>query len=161
VPNGSRAATARQQIAVLRSLSISASRPEWTKMDSLPLREVPEWRVASVEPLNGRTRLMVEIRCERVDGGDCYFRPFDRFPLLLIDNAGQYYPMIEMAPLPSNVKSRPDGQMTISSGRILNVAADFAPIGLSAVSGQIYYRDNNQANPATFSLLTQVKKEEP
>lgn len=159
-PNGSRAATARQQIAVLRSLSATASRPEWTRMDSLPLREVPEWRVASVEPLNDRTRLMIEIRCERADGGDCYFRPFDRFPLVLVDNAGQYYPMLEAVSLPSNVKHRSDGQTIISSGRVLNVTVDFAPLGPSAVSGQVYYRDNNQAKPATFSLPAQLKKEE-
>lgn len=155
-PNGSRAATARQQIAVLRNLSVTASRPEWTKMDSLPLREVPEWRVASVEPLNDRTRLTIEIRCERADGGQCHFLPFDRFPLVLIDNAGQYYPMLEAVPLPSNVKHRSDGKVILSSGRVLNVTVDFAPLEPSAASGQVYYRDNNQAKPAAFSL----KKEE-
>jgi hypothetical protein len=159
-PNGGRAATAKQQIAVLRSLSITASRPEWTRMDSLPLREIPEWRVASVERLNDRTRLMIEIKCERTDGGDCYFRPFDSFPLLLIDNAGQYYPMLEAASLPSDVKRRPDGQMLTSSSRVLNVAVDFAPLDPSVVSGQVYYRDNNQATPANFSLSAQLKKEE-
>jgi hypothetical protein len=159
-PMGSRAATARQQIAVLRNLSITASRPEWTKMDSLPLREVPEWRVASVELLNDRTRLMIEIRCERADGGYCYFRPFDRFPLVLIDNAGQYYPLLEAAPLPSNLQHRSDGQLTLSSGRVLNVTVDFAPLEPSVVSGQVYYRDNNQATPANFSLSAQLKKEE-
>src|SRR4029077_19134849 len=46
-PNGARATTARQQLAVLQSLSVSASRPEWVKMDSIGVLEIPEWRVAS------------------------------------------------------------------------------------------------------------------
>src|SRR5260370_35674821 len=36
-PNGNREATARQQIAGLRDLSITASRPEWQKLDYLRL----------------------------------------------------------------------------------------------------------------------------
>jgi hypothetical protein len=129
-------------------------------MDSLPLREVPEWRIASVEPLNDRTRLTIEIRCERGDGGECHLLPFDRFPLVLIDDSGQYYPMLEAGSLPSNVKPRSDGRVIISSGRILKATVDFAPLGPSAVSGLVYYRDNNQATPANFSMLAQPKKEE-
>src|SRR5918911_2984662 len=43
-PDGERAATARQQLEVLRSLTITASRPEWVLLGSMPLRDVPEWR---------------------------------------------------------------------------------------------------------------------
>jgi hypothetical protein len=157
-PNGSRAATARQQITVLRDLSITASRPEWTKMDSLGLLETPDWRVAFVESRADRIRLLIEIKCERQDGGDCHFLPFDRAPLVLIDNAGQYYPMLESPP--ANIKYRSDGQALISSGRIVKISVDFGPLGQAAVSGQVYYRDNNQAKPARFSLFAQVKKEE-
>jgi hypothetical protein len=156
-PNGPRSATARQQLEVLRSLSISASRPEWVKMDAVGVLEIPEWRVASVELLSDKTRLSIEIRCDRDDGGDCWFLPFDRAPLVLVDNAGRYYPMIESEPLPSNVKHRTDGRAVITSGRIVTLTVDFAPLGARSVSGQIYYRDNNQAKPAVFRLLAPSK----
>jgi len=153
-PNGARTETARQQLAVLRSLSISASRPDWVKMDSVGLLDIPEWRVASVEALADKTRVVLEIRCDRGDGGDCHFLQFDRAPLVLVDNTGQYLPMLESALLPANIKRRTDGQALISSGRILNLIIDFAPLAPGSVSGLIYYRDNNQAKPAPFSFLT-------
>lgn len=122
-------------------------------MDSIGVLEVPEWRVASVEVRPDTTHVVLEIRCGRQDGGECYFLPFDRAPLVLIDNTGQYYPMTESLPLPANIKHKTDGRVLLSSGRIVNVAVDFAPLALAAVSGQIYYRDNNQAKPVPFSLL--------
>lgn len=152
-PNGARTATARQQLAVLRSLSISASRPEWVKMDSVGLLDIPEWRVASVEVLAEKTRVVLEIRCNRGDGGDCHFLPFDRAPLVLVDNTGQYLPMLESTALPTTIKHRTDGQALITSGRIMNVTVDFVSLAPATVSGQIYYRDNNQARPAVFSFL--------
>lgn len=152
-PNGTRAATARQQLAVLQSLSVSAARPEWVKMDSIGVLEVPEWRVASVEVRQEATHVVLEIRCGRQDGGECYFLPFDRAPLVLVDNTGQYYPMMESSPLPGNIKHRTDGQALLSSGRIVSLTVDFPPLALAAASGQVYYRDNNQAKPVPFSLL--------
>ena len=152
-PNGSRAATARQQLAMLQSLSVSGSRPERVKMDSIGVLEVPEWRVAFVEVRPDTTHVVLEIRCGRQDGGECYFLPFDRAPLVLVDNTGQYYPMTESQPLPSNIKHKDDGRAVFSSGRTLSLAVEFAPLASAAISGQIYYRDNNQAKPAPFSLL--------
>lgn len=152
-PTGARAATGRQQLAVLQSLSVSAARPEWVKMDSIGVLEVPEWRVASVEVRPDTTHVVLEIRCGRQDGGECYFLSFNRAPLVLVDNTGQYYPMTESLPLPANIKHKTDGRALLSSGHIVNVAVDFAPLAPAAVSGQIYYRDNNQAKPVPFSLL--------
>jgi hypothetical protein len=152
-PNGTRAATARQQLEVLRNLSITASRPEWVKMDSIGILEVSEWRVASVERLADKTRISIEIRCGRQDGGDCHFLPFDRAPLVVVDNNGQYYPMVESMPFPGSVKYRTDGQAIINSGRILNLTVDFPALPPGSVSSQIYYRDNNQAKPALFRSL--------
>jgi hypothetical protein len=151
-PNGTRAATARQQLEVLRNLSVSASRPEWVKMDSMGLVEVPQWRVASVEVRPDITHVLLEIRCERQDGGECYFLPVDRAPVVLVDNTGQYYPMIESSPLPANIQYKADGRARLSSGRVVNLIVNFAPLAPTTVSGQIYYRDNNQAKPAIFSL---------
>jgi hypothetical protein len=156
-PNGTRAATARQQLAVLQSLSVSASRPEWVKMDSIGVLEVPEWRVASVEVRPEATHVVLEIRCGRQDGGECYFLPFDRAPLVLVGKSGQYYPMTESAPLPGNIKHKSDGRAILSNGRAVDLTVDFAPLAATSVSGQIYYRDNNQAKPAAFSLLTLLK----
>jgi hypothetical protein len=152
-PNGTRAATARQQLTVLQSVSVSASRPEWAKMDSIGVLEVPEWRVASVEVRPNTTHVLLEIRCARQDGGECHFLPFHRAPLVLVDNSGQYYPMMESAPLPGSIKYGTDGKALISSGRIVDLTVDFARRAPGAVSGQIYYRDTNEAKPAVFSQL--------
>lgn len=153
-PNGNRAASARQELAVLRNLSVSAARPGWVKMGSIGILDIPEWRVASVEVGPDKTKVMLEVRCDRQDGGECRFLPFDRAPLVLVDNSGQYYPMLESAPLPATVKHRSDGQALITSGRILSITVEFAPLATGVVSGQIYYRDDNQAKPAIFSLST-------
>jgi hypothetical protein len=124
-------------------------------MDSVGVLEIPEWRVESVEAGPGATRVVLEIKCGRQDGGECYFLPFDRTPLVLVDNTGQYYPMTTSAPLPANIKYKTDGRALLSSGRIVNLAVDFAPLVPGTISGQIYYRDNNQATPAPFSLSGQ------
>ena len=152
-PNGARVATAQQQLAALRNLSVSASRPEWVKMDSLAFLDIPQWRVASVEARADKTRVQLEIRCDRQDGGSCHFQRFDRIPLVLVASSGQYYSMLESTPAPADIKYRTDGQALISSGRVVMFTVDFAPLAPSAVSGQIYYRDDNQAKPAVFSVL--------
>jgi hypothetical protein len=152
-PDGERAATARQQLEVLRSLTVTASRPEWVLLGSMPLRDVPEWRVASIHPQAEKTRATVEIACRRDDGGDCYFYPFDRKPLVLVDQQGRFYPMLEAGALPPDVRYRDrEERVFISGGRTVTVNVDFAPLAAGAVSGQVYYRDNNQAQPARFSL---------
>lgn len=155
-PKGERAETARQQIAVLRSLTITAARPEWVTMDHMvPLRDVPDWRVSSVGRLADRTKVTIEIRCKREDGEDCRFLPFSRYPLVLVDNAGRYYPMLEVAPLAPEIEFTDNGKAIISGGRILPVTVDFAPLAPEAVSGQLHYRDDNKADPARFSVLRQ------
>jgi hypothetical protein len=151
-PDGERSATARRQLQALRGLSLTASRPEWTRMDSLPLSHVPRWRVSAVDPRRDGTRVTVEIDCGRGDGGDCYFDPFDRSPLVLIDDAGRFYPMLEAGPLPPDVTSREGGRAALSGGRTISVAVTFAPLSGGAASGQVYYRDRNRAQPARFSL---------
>ena len=151
-PDGDRAATARRQLLALRGLSLTASRPEWVRMDSPPLRHVPQWRVVSVELQLDRTRVTVEIDCPREDGGYCYFDPFDRRTLVLIDSAGQLYPMLEAEPLPPDVNLGADGLAALSGGRTISVTADFAPLSSRGTSGQIYYRDRNRATPARFTL---------
>src|ERR1043165_798534 len=66
-PNGSHAPAARQQLAALRSLSITRSQPEWVPMRALALPDVPLWRVAGIEVLNDRARATIEIKCGRSD----------------------------------------------------------------------------------------------
>jgi hypothetical protein len=124
-------------------------------MDSLPLGHVPQWRVSAADPQPGRTRVTVEIDCRREDGGNCYFDPFGRRPLVLVDNAGRFYTMLSPGDLPGDVRLRDDGQATLSGGRTISLTLDFAPLADGAVSGQIYYRDNNRAVPARFSLIRQ------
>lgn len=151
-PDGERAATARRQLQALRGLSLTASRPEWARMDSLPLSHVPWWRVSDVDPRSDGTRVNVEIDCRREDGGDCYFDPFDASPLVLIDEAGRFYPMLKAGPLPPDVKLKEGGQAALSGGRTISVAVTFAPLSGAVTSGQVYYRDRNRAQPARFAL---------
>lgn len=152
-PDGERAETARQQLAVLRGLTVTASRPEWVSMDQRrPLPEVPEWRVASLDAQAEKARATVEITCKRGDGGNCYFKPFDRYPLVLVDDAGRYYSMLESSALPSDVEVRDDGRVVLLGGRTIIVTVDFVPLTGGSISGQIYYRDENQAKPARFSF---------
>jgi hypothetical protein len=150
-PNGSHAPAARQQLAVLRSLTITRSQPEWVVMRALPLPEVPMWRVVGVDQLPDRTRALIEVRCGRDDGGDCNFRRFD--PLVLVDTGGELYPMIEAHALSRDIRLARDGQVLLAAGRTLSITVDFAPLSASASGGQIQYRDANEAQPAKFSLI--------
>jgi len=152
-PEGERAATARRQLAVLKSLATSASLPEWARMGESFIREAPEWRVVSVDAQPDRTRAVIEITCGREDGKDCYFRPFDGSPLVMVDSAGRFHPMLDAGDLPADVRrGARDGQAAISGGRTIAVTVDFAPLAADAASGQVYYRDGNEARPARFLL---------
>jgi hypothetical protein len=152
-PNGERAATARLQLEALKGLTASAALPEWVRMRDLPLSEVPEWRVSSVEPQPDVTRVTIEIACRRQDGHDCYFRPFDRSPLVLIDDSGGHNPMLDASELPSDVRREErEGLAAISGGRTISVTVGFAPLARGATGGQVYYRDRNEAVPARFRL---------
>lgn len=154
-PDGAHAATARRQLAALLELSQAAALPGPVPMGRPALREVPEWRVSAVDPQADRTRVTIEVACRRDDGGDCFFRPFDRSPLVLVDGSGRYYPMLEAGPLPEGVRRRErnDDRVALSGGRTITVVVDFAPLAGGAASGQIYYRDENRAQPARFSLV--------
>lgn len=151
-PDGERATTARQQVEALKGLSASAARPEWVKMGPKYQRHIPAWRVSSVDRQPDKVTLAVEITCGRDDGGDCYFPPFDRSPLVLIDSTGRYYPMLNPGDLPPDVRYDRDGTAIISGGRTVSIMVDFAPPSAGAASGQVYYRDNNRAEPARFSI---------
>ena len=156
-PDGKHAPTARRQLVALKAMAISASTTEWVLMGERPFREVPEWRVAAVDLRADKTRLTVEIACRRDDGGNCYFRPFDRNPLVLIDNRGRAHPMLEAGPLPPDIRLRDsdDRRAVLSGSRAITVTVDFAPLPADAASGQVYYRDSNQAKPARFALTSQ------
>lgn len=152
-PNGSHAPAARQQLAALRSLSITRAQPEWIPMRALALPDVPLWRVVSIEQLSDRTRATMEIKCGRTDGGDCNFRAFAGSPLVLLDGAGELYPMLEAGALPRDIRFARDGQVLLSSGRTLTLIVDFAPLSATTTHGQIQFRDANEAQPAKFSLI--------
>lgn len=152
-PNGSHAPAARQQVAALRSLSITKAQPEWVPMRALALPDVPLWRVAGIEQLSDRTRATMEIKCARTDGGDCNFRAFAGAPLVLLDGAGELYPMLEAGALPRDIRFARDGQVLLSSGRTLTLVVDFAPLSAATTHGQIQFRDANEAQPAKFSLI--------
>jgi|SRR5215213_198217 len=154
-PDGVHSSTARRQLTVLRELSQAASRPGPVPMGRPTLREVTEWRVSAVDPQADRTRVTIEVACRRDDGGDCFFRPFDSSPLVLVDGSGRYHPMLKVGSMPEGVRhrDRSDDRVVLSGGRAISIVVDFAPLIEGAISGQIYYRDDNQAQPARFSLI--------
>jgi hypothetical protein len=45
------------------------------------------------------------------------------------------------------------GQAVLVGGRSITLAVEFAPLAAGVVSVQIYYRDDNRAAPAKFTLL--------
>jgi hypothetical protein len=119
-----------------------------------------QWRIAAVERQPDRTVVTIEIRCPRVDGGECYFDPFDRAPLVLVDSAGRFHPMLDAGSLPQDVKiigrERAEvlpGQAVLTGGRSITLTVEFAPLAGGSISVQTYYRDDNRAEPAKFSLL--------
>lgn len=160
-PGGEYAATARQQLKVLHGLSLAASRSVWASMDSRPqINSAPQWRITSVEREPQRTSVTIEIRCPREDGGECLFDPFDRAPLVLVDNVGRIYPMLEAGALLRDVRitgqERAEvapGQAVLSGARSITVKIEFAPLAGGVVSVQMYYREDNHAEPARFTLL--------
>src|SRR5205085_2416802 len=159
-PDGEHASTAKQQLEVLRGLSHANSQPEWASMNPRNRDSAPEWRITSIERQPDVTRVTVEIRCPRQDGGDCYFIPFDRTALVLVDNAGRYYSMLDAGTLPRDVRvtgrERAEvtpGQAVLSGGRTITITVEFAPLTSGVVSIQMYYRDDNRAEPAKYSLL--------
>jgi hypothetical protein len=159
-PDGEHAATAKQQLEVLRGLSLAASQPEWASMNPRNRDSAPEWGLTSIERQPDVTRVTVEIRCPRQDSGECYFIPFDRALLVLFDNAGRYYSMLDAGTLPRDVRvtgrERAEvtpGQAILSGGRSITITIEFAPLTSGAVSLQIYYRDDNRTEPAKYSLL--------
>jgi hypothetical protein len=159
-PEGERAATARQQLETLRALSLAATLPEWASMEPRAGARSSQWRISSVERQPDKAMVSIEIRCPRSDGGECYFDPFDRAPLVLVDNAGRFYPMLDAGSLPRDVRvtgrERAEvlpGQAVLSGGRSITLTVGFAPLAGGAISVQTYYRDENRAEPAKFSLL--------
>jgi hypothetical protein len=149
-PNSSHALTARQQLAALRSLSVTELKPEWAPMRSLPLPDVPLWRVGGVEQLADRTRIVLEIKCTS-EREDCSLKPFQKYPLILLA-AGDLYPMLEAASLPTDIRYARDGTALLAAGRTVSVIVDFAPLQPVA-GGRVQFRDDNDAVPAKFSLI--------
>lgn len=156
-PTGEYAQTARQQLQVLKNLTVTAAKPLWVGL----ARDIG-WRIASVEAQPNRTRVLVEVKNASEDSENA-FVSFDTWPLVLIDNNGEYYPMLGSSGPPVGVKvqkyhrfsTAPEGALlwVIQGERVIAVTVDFAPLSKEAASVQIQYRDANQAQPAKFSIV--------
>ncbi len=149
-PDGKQAESARQQLQVLQSLTAAAAKPEWARL-FLGAAVMSDWRVASVDPQPDKTRVTLEIRCAQDFNGECGFPAFDgRNPLVLLDTAGRYYPMLEAGDVSESVRRTDDSQgaqCRFQPGRTITVEVIFAPLARGAVSGQVQYRERNSSHP--------------
>jgi hypothetical protein len=154
-PSGERAESARQQLQTLRSLTATASKPEWARLHLGPA-VTSDWRVASIDPQPDKTRVTLEIRCAQDFNGECGFPAFDsKSPLVLLDNSGRYYPMLQAGDVPEGVRrvdDYPAIQYRFQPGRTITVEVDFARLAKGVLSGQVQYGERNLAAPAKFSL---------
>jgi hypothetical protein len=161
-PRGEHAQLARQQLLVLKNLSVTPGKPHW-----VALLGGIVWRIASVEAQPNRTRVLIEVKNTDEMSEDA-FVSFNTAPLVMIDNNGEYYPMISSSPPPVGVKvvdrwrlhfvSRGALFWVLQGNRVITVPVEFAPLSGSAASVKILYRDGNRAEPAGFSLMKGISQ---
>jgi hypothetical protein len=99
--------------------------------------------------------VVIEIKCSQ-QGSECGFLSFDSHPLVLTDNRGRYYPMLDGGTRPEGVSANRapfDDQWRFQAGRVLKLEVSFASLLTGTANVKLQYRDNNQATPANFSLV--------
>jgi hypothetical protein len=120
-----------------------------------------EWSVLNVSKQPDKTVVTLSLH-NILDNGTSAFFAFDRNPLALIDNQGQYYSMLAVASaLPAGVgKARQGGNAdnshylwTLQGGQTIQLTVEFEALSAAATGGKVLYKDDNRSEPAVFSLL--------
>lgn len=109
-----------------------------------------QWRIKAIQRYERLTRFYLEIR-NTDEQSDRSFYAFNKFPLVVIDDNGNYYKMLGNGDLPEGVSEIGEG-WHVQSMRTITLTIDFAPLTSGKVSGHIIYRDGNKAEPAKFSF---------
>ena len=157
-PTGKDARTASLQLKGLEALNSYASQASFVDLSSWGA----SWRILTVDQQADVTHITFEIK-NTSDTATATFQAFDKFPLVLVDNAGQYYPSGDIGDLPAGLMTGKDQYSQPSwflhGGQTVTVTVDFPPLQPGATGGQVLYKDNSSAAPAKFSLLN--KKQLP
>lgn len=171
-PNSKDAPAARIQLKGLQNLAVSQMSIEPVDMSTGKstgsymgiTRGDTEWYVETVERQEERTRVTLLIRNKNEQEERAMYA-LDSSPLILIDNKGEYYPVIEKPVPPEGIREETSSggsyppRWILQGGRAIRVDVFFAPLAPGAVGGKILYKDGNVAVPAKFSLLN--KKQQP
>ncbi len=166
-PNAARAATARQQLDTLKSLSRAAVQPTWStlnaggsgmnnNLDTFAIYGRTYWRVTAIEATSEETRATIELRCSE-DSSKCFLRPFDSYPLIIVDSAGEIYTMLKVGNMPTDVQSGRDNASqpvaVMVGGSRFTMDVVFAPLTRSASSGVVRYRRGMREEPAKITRV--------
>jgi len=165
-PNGKNAAVARTQLTMLKDLGPSSPVIAPVFMaEAYGYTRTIEWNVVSVATKQAQTVVTLKIR--NLDANEPRrIYAFDRHPLVMLDNKGEFYPMLKAPAVPPGVRvvKESDKNMWIfQPQRVLTLHVVFARLAPDATGGQILYKDNEQGTkPAQFSLVNedQPPKEE-
>jgi hypothetical protein len=117
-----------------------------------------EWHVASVDAQRERTVVTLKV-ANTDDKRERNMYAFETQPLVMFDNKGTFYPMLEAPALPAGVRVQTRGSSRmvwwLQPQRVLTLQVVFAPLAPEATGGRILFmRDtaNGNAAPAEFSL---------
>lgn len=109
-----------------------------------------QWHIKAIQPKEKLSRFYIEIR--NIDEqNERSFYSFNKAPLVVIDDSGNSYKMLNSSDAPEDIRELGEG-WHLQPKRAITVAVDFAPLGNGKTSGHIVYRDNNNAEPAKFSF---------
>ena len=167
-PNGKDAPVARIQLKGLKNLMTSMMKiqavmffqPGYDNQNSPGYNEI-EWYVETVDRQEDKTRITLVIT-NRNDKEERTFWGFDKSPLILVDNKGNFYSMQSAPDCPESVKkiriNDNRDQWVLEGGRTIRITVDFAPFAPESISGKVMWKDANNAEPAAFSLLNTKQK---
>ena len=140
-PNGKNATTAKLQLEDLHQISLFTSSKKYYGFDGPNTL----WRITNVDRQDTVTHVTIEIK-DVSDDTKHYTQAFDKVPLVLIDNHGQYYPSGDVSDMPLGVEATKNGQgndnqWVFSVGMTFSVTVDFPPLAPDAASGKVFYKD--------------------
>jgi hypothetical protein len=159
-PNSKQAPIVRIQLNSLKSLQTSAAAVIPVPLNSCRARRSDghdnEWAVTSVVRESDKTIVTLTVHNTLPNDANAFYA-FDRNPLAIVDNKGQFYKMLAVtSEAPAGVvKSQIDGfyAWTLQAGQTIQVTVEFDPIPAGVTGGKVIYKGQNYGDPAVFSLL--------